>query len=297
MSANRARISSSERASISGSSAFASSTERLDASDLAVVRVDESGKELHGTAKYRGRGPRPPSDGLSARSRCRTPRRGSRRSGAPARPRTRTDISRDVGSISGFLRAGSRSPGSWRPQRGDRSWSRQWRSSTGRGSRPPSPSGRCSCRLIGLPAWRPAGRLVNGSPSSSPAPPSASSSAAGVDAALAMPSSHRSISWVRATSLENSAPTDSPRWMRLMASPMSGATESVVILGIRFRSGSGIESVRTTSRSDEARDPVDGRVAQDAVGGAGVDLGDALALERADDLDRACRRCRSRRRR
>ncbi len=60
----------------------------LDASDLAVVRVDESGKELHGTAKYTGRGPQPPRDGLSARSRCRTPRRGSRRSGAPARPRT-----------------------------------------------------------------------------------------------------------------------------------------------------------------------------------------------------------------
>ena len=57
---------------------------------------------------------------------------------------------------------------------------------------------------------------------------------------------------MRATSLENSAPTDSPRWMRLMASPMSGATERVVILGIRFRSGSGMESVRTTSMSDEA---------------------------------------------
>ena len=37
------------------------------------------------------------------------------------------------------------------------------------------------------------------------------------------------------TSLENSAPTDSPRWMRLIASPMSGATESVVILGSRLR--------------------------------------------------------------
>ena len=33
------------------------------------------------------------------------------------------------------------------------------------------------------------------------------------------------------------------------------------------------------------RDPVDRRIGQDAVRGAGVDLGDALALERADDLD------------
>ena len=87
------------------------------------------------------------------------------------------------------------------------------------------------------------------------------------------------------TSLEKSAPTDSPRWMRLIASPMSGATDSVVILGIRLRSGSGTESVRTTSRRLRGRDPVDGRVAQDAVRGAGVDLGHALALERADDLD------------
>ena len=39
------------------------------------------------------------------------------------------------------------------------------------------------------------------------------------------------------TSLENSAPTDSPRWIRLIASPMSGATDSVVILGRRLRSG------------------------------------------------------------
>ena len=111
---------------ISASSAFACVDQRLEASDLAVVRVDESGKELHGTAKYRGRGPRPPCRaGLSARSRSRSPRRGARRSGARARPRTAPTWSREVGFISGFLRAGSRSPGSWRPQRGDRSWSRQ----------------------------------------------------------------------------------------------------------------------------------------------------------------------------
>ena len=87
------------------------------------------------------------------------------------------------------------------------------------------------------------------------------------------------------TSLLNSAPTDSPRWIRLIASPMSGATESVVILARRLAGGSGTVSVRTTSRSVRVADPVDRRIAQDAVGGAGVDLGDALALERPDDLD------------
>ena len=99
------------------------------------------------------------------------------------------------------------------------------------------------------------------------------------------------------TSLENSAPTDSPRWMRLIASPMSGATDSVVIFGMRFDGGSGTESVMTTSRSGAVADALDRRIAQDAVRGAGVDLGDALALEGADDLDERARRCRSRRRR
>ena len=66
---------------------------------------------------------------------------------------------------------------------------------------------------------------------------------------------------------------------------MSGAIESVLILLIRFAGGSGIESVRTTSLSARVADLLDRRIGQDAVGGAGVDLGDALALERADDLD------------
>ena len=42
---------------------------RLDASDLAVVRVDETGKELHGTAKYTGRRPSAPS----GRDQCQKP--------------------------------------------------------------------------------------------------------------------------------------------------------------------------------------------------------------------------------
>ena len=69
----------------------------------------------------------------------------------------------------------------------------------------------------------------------------------------ATPSSQMSICWVSATSLENRAPTDSPRWIRLIASPMSGAIDKVLIFAIRFAAGSGIESVRTTSLSVEAR--------------------------------------------
>ena len=86
------------------------------------------------------------------------------------------------------------------------------------------------------------------------------------------------------TSLLNSAPTDSPRWIRLIASPMSGATDSVVIFGEpldrRQRNRVGQDDL------EEARvaQPLDGRVAQHAVGGAGVDLRDVLALERPDDL-------------
>src|SRR6266498_3331660 len=62
------------------------------------------------------------------------------------------------------------------------------------------------------------------------------------------PPSQKVISWVNVTSLLNSAPTDSPRWIRLMASPMSGATDSVLIWRICLAAGSGMESVRTTSR-------------------------------------------------
>src|SRR4051812_39158961 len=69
----------------------------------------------------------------------------------------------------------------------------------------------------------------------------------------ATPSSQRSISWVNETSLENRAPTDSPRWIRLIASPMSGATEMVRILASRLAGGSGIVSVRPTSRRLDSR--------------------------------------------
>ena len=78
--------------------------------------------------------------------------------------------------------------------------------------------------------------------------------------------------------------------MRLIASPMSGATDRVVILARRLRSGSGTESVSTTSSRLDAAIRSIGRVGQDAVGGAGVDLGHALALERPDDLDQRARR-------
>ena len=37
------------------------------------------------------------------------------------------------------------------------------------------------------------------------------------------------------TSDENSAPTDSPRWIRLMASPISGATDRTLICGEHLR--------------------------------------------------------------
>ena len=62
---------------------------------------------------------------------------------------------------------------------------------------------------------------------------------------------------MKETSLLNSAPTDSPRWIRLIASPMSGATDSVVILGEALEAGSGTESVRTTSRRIAVADALD----------------------------------------
>ena len=51
-----------------------------------------------------------------------------------------------------------------------------------------------------------------------------------------------------ATSELKSAPTLAPRWMRWMASPMSGATESTVMRSSSKPSGSGIVSVTITSR-------------------------------------------------
>src|SRR5829696_6553965 len=65
------------------------------------------------------------------------------------------------------------------------------------------------------------------------------------------PSSHRSISCVNETSELNSAPTDSPRWIRLIASPMSGATDRTLSFSIWRDGERGIVSVMTTSRSAE----------------------------------------------
>ena len=253
--------------------------------------------------KYRARsrsghrgGDGPPGSSAAAQApeaRCRSRPRGARTSATPRPSQNSTDREPRGRVHLGVLELGQ----PLAPQRGAPARRPQLvapvRRPTGRGSRPPSPSGRWSWRVIGLlpgadaagagaPSCRARRRLV---------------ARRGCPACLRAPSSQRSISWVNETSLENSAPTDSPRWMRLIASPMSGATDSVVILASRLARGSGTESVRTTSRSARVADPVDGRVAQHAVGGARVDLGDALALERADDLDERARRCRSRRRR
>ena len=86
---------------------------------------------------------------------------------------------------------------------------------------------------------------------------------------------------VRWISDENSAPTESPRWMRVMASPMSGATERTLMVGSWCEGGSGMVSVMTTSAQAGVADAVDGRTGEHAVGGAGVHLESALALERA----------------
>ena len=66
---------------------------------------------------------------------------------------------------------------------------------------------------------------------------------------------------MNSTSLENSAPTDSPRWMRRIASPMSGATDRVVIWRNRLAGGRGIESVRTSSTHGVLSDPAVDRIA------------------------------------
>ncbi len=91
------------------------------------------------------------------------------------------------------------------------------------------------------------------------------------------------------TSDENRAPTDSPRWMRLMASPMSGATDRTLILGMCFDAGSGTLSVMTSSRRLEFAIRSTAGSDRIAVGGAGVDLGHRLALEGAGDLDQGAR--------
>ena len=132
-----------------------------------------------------------------------------------------------VGFISVFLRSGSRLRRRPSPHSGERSWARQ-SGSAGRASSPPSlvgpvelerhrSDGTAAARapVVKAPRRRRPHRRER-RPGPSP------------------PSSQSSISWVNDTSLENSAPTDSPRWMRLIASPMSGATDSTVILGMRL---------------------------------------------------------------
>jgi len=79
-------------------------------------------------------------------------------------------------------------------------------------------------------------------------------------------------------------PTDWPRWMRTIASAMSGPREMILILGPRFSGGIGMESVTTTSASAEFRDPLHGRIREDGVRGAGVHR-HTFALEGVDDLD------------
>ena len=59
-------------------------------------------------------------------------------------------------------------------------------------------------------------------------------------------SSQNVISSTMRTSELNRAPTLSPRWMRLIASPNSGATERTVIRGL-CAGGSGMVSVTTIS--------------------------------------------------
>src|SRR5688572_28992192 len=64
---------------------------RLDPSDLAVVRVDETGKESHGAMSIRSDRPKPPRGAAAvarSRTRCRTPRSGSGTSARRGRART-----------------------------------------------------------------------------------------------------------------------------------------------------------------------------------------------------------------
>ena len=166
-----------------------------------------------------------------------------------ARARTAPSGTARSGSSRGSAARAGVCPSSAAPQRGDcelrrASPARRPGAARGRPCRPGGGAGGSSVDPLGATRRR---ASTSGSPSSPGSPPRVSS-------VLATPSSHRSISWVNETSLENSAPTDSPRWIRLIASPMSGATESVVILASRFARGSGTESVRTTSRRLEARD-------------------------------------------
>ena len=204
-------------------------------------------------------------------------------------------MNREVGFISGFLSSGSRPPSRPVPQRGERSWSRQ--SARGRGARLEAALAVGPVELEGHRS--PASGTAPGEVALSKAPrrrrPRRRSSR--VSSVPSVPSSQSSISWVSETSLENSAPTDSPRWIRLIASPMSGATDSVVILrdalalGQRDRVGQDDLAQRSMPRS--GRPP--GRS-----GRRGWRRRRSRSRPRARARGRsrpACRPCRSRRRR
>ena len=201
----------------------------------------------------------------SATSRRRTRRPGSGTSGRPGRPRTARTRTRDVGFISGFLSVGSRRPSQRGPQRGERSCSRQSRSATVRTSRPPLPSGRCSCRLIALPSRRRRGRSRGGSLVI------AARVRSRAPLGTVLPQEH--LLGERHLGAEQ-------RPDRLAAvdaldrlADERRHREHLDLAGSACAAGRGTESVTTTSRRLESADPVDRRIGQDAVGGAGVDLG------------------------
>ena len=228
---------------------------------------------------------------VTSRSSSDSPRRAGRTSAARGSARTATDMNVEVGFISGFGISGSWPSLRAAPQRGDWSWRRQLGSTTGRGSTAPLPSGRWSWRLIGRTRGRPRRARLGQAPRRrrrSPSP-SADSGSARESSVRATPSSQSSISWVNETSLLNSAPTDSPRWIRLIASPIERRDRDRRDLAdpLRRRQRHGVGQDDLAQR--RLPDPLDRRVAQDAVRGAGVDLGDALALEGPDDLDQRAR--------
>ena len=123
----RSRISSSDRACDLGLERVDLVDQRLEASDLAVVRVDEAGKESHGTVSIRSdRAGRPVQRRISCQkvqNRAVARHDEHERGRAEASQNSDASRSRDVGFISGFLSSGRRPPGSPLPQRGERSWS------------------------------------------------------------------------------------------------------------------------------------------------------------------------------
>ena len=231
ISAKRPRISSSDRASISASRSLASSTNGW----MRRARGRSSrrtGKGIAWPVKYRrrsgpggARGERgQPVGGPNSRSRCRSrPQQHERE--APRTSQNSTERNREVGFISGFW-----SPAGVRPERRAPARRPELVAPVGVGD-----GARLEAALavgsVELKAHRsPAGpRRPVGRRDRSPSRPAVARS---TSPRAVLPEEHL---LGERTSLENSAPTDSPRWMRLIASPISGATDRVVI-GIRLRS-------------------------------------------------------------